>query len=196
MQDASTVGSRPSRACRSPRPPSPGWLWGRKFYCNYRSHLPLWEIEMWKLALVERENTNLNEHILCQETLNRIQMASPARLAAPVKMKKKFSQFTIKIELPPVGWPSWCVHFNFKLFQVIVNCNKLYKLKVKIYSKLRSEKMRYELYLHQKLPILRPFYPRILLFTKWRQSRKLLQFNLNFHLLELCKLWAFSKLSD
>ena len=61
------------------------WGWGRKFYCNYRSHLPLWEIEMWKLAPVETENTNLNEHILCQETLNRIQMASLlARLALPL----------------------------------------------------------------------------------------------------------------
>ena len=106
------------------------WGWGRKFYCNYRSHLPLWEIEMWKLAPVETENTNLNEHILCQETLNRIQMASPARLAAPVKMKKKFSQFTRNIQLPAglLG----CIYIY------ILNFSKFFKLKLKINFKTLS----------------------------------------------------------
>ena len=37
---------------------------------------------------METENTNLNEHILCQETLNRIQMASPAS-APPTKTEKE-----------------------------------------------------------------------------------------------------------
>ena len=44
---------------------------GTKFYCNYRSHLPLWGIEMWKVRqqtaiereLPEKTQTNLNEHI-------------------------------------------------------------------------------------------------------------------------------------
>ena len=78
---------------------------GGKFYSNYRSHLPLWEIEMWKLAPVETENTNLNEHILCQETLNRIQMASPAS-APPTKTEKEIQSIYHK-NLPAATSGDW-----------------------------------------------------------------------------------------
>ena len=97
------------------------WGWGRKFYCNYRSHLPLWEIEMWKLAPVETENTNLNEHILCQETLNRIQMAS-LLLAAPRPASQLKNEKEIQSIYQKHPAPGWVVGLHLYLY------SKLFKV--------------------------------------------------------------------
>ena len=68
---------------------------------------------------METENTNLNEHILCQETLNRIQMASPRppSRSPPTKNEKEIQSIYQKHPAP--GWlVGLHLYLYSKLFKV------------------------------------------------------------------------------